>query len=332
MPEQPQTQCSWRFAMQARETVILAYRAMLGREPDHAGLEYWTRAVTEAGDPTVVFAGIAASSEYRERTAGTEDWMPVASHAVALLARPPVIVDIGAQALDGHVYDRLTAHFPCELIGFDPLEERLDERRSTEGRPGLHLLPYAIGDGATHVLHINNEDATSSLFPLNSSFTCQFNHLSSLTTVATTEVSTKRLDDVVRSPRIDLMKLDIQGAELMALTGATDNLSRTAVVHCEVEFAEIYQDQPLFGEVDRLLRSAGFEFIDLPVLKRYHYVGDKAYATSLDRLIWGDAVYFKTTDDPAVLAAQALIAAAVYGKLSLAQHLLGRLPHTPPLV
>ena len=46
--------------------------------------------------------------------------------------------------------------------------------------------------------------------------------------------------------------------------------------------------------------------------------------TSPDRLLWADAVFFRESDDADVLLAQALAAAAVYAKPTLAAHLLGR--------
>lgn len=325
MPAAPEPPLDWPFAVPAHDMVTLAYRSMLGREPDRAGLEYWTRAVIEARDPSLVVAGIEASDEYKIRATSDDDWVPVAEQAAALLARRPTIVDIGAQAFDGHVYDRLTSRFSCDLVGFDPLENRIAERQETEsGQHRLTLLPYAIGDGRQHTLHINNEDATSSLFPLNRDVTERFNHLCGLVTVTEAKVETRRLDDVIDMPRVDLLKLDVQGAELMALGGGPETLGRTAVVHCEVEFLPIYRNQPLFGEIDRTLTAAGFEFVDFPVLKHYHYVGRQELGQSPDQLVWADAVYFRISHDPEVLIAQALLAAAVYGKLSLARHLLER--------
>jgi FkbM family methyltransferase len=209
------------------------------------------------------------------------------------------------------------------VIGFDPLEDRIQERSAAESGENVTLLPYAIGDGGEHTLYVNNDDATSSLFPLNPAYNDPFNHLSELRTVRTMPVATRRLDEVLPPDPVDFLKLDIQGAELMALQSAPETLSRTAAIHCEVEFSPTYQGQPLYPEVQQHLNDAGFDLIDLLVPVRYFYVGRPEIWTQ-DRLLWADAVFFQRTDEPEVLMAQSLIAAAVYRKPSLARHLLRR--------
>ena len=120
---------------------------------------------------------------------------------------------------------------------------------------------------------------------------------------------------------VDFLKLDVQGAELMVLRSAQRTLERTAVVHCEVEFSPIYEGQPLYPEIQVFLNQHGFELIDLLVPARYHYIQPET-APAHDRLIWADAVFFHTTDDPDTLRAQSVIAAAVYSKPTLAAHLM----------
>jgi len=157
------------------------------------------------------------------------------------------------------------------VIGFEPLEERLTERASVENGTSLTLLPYAVGDGRPHTFYINNEDATSSLYPLNEAFCSAFEGLRTLKTVRETKIETVRLDDalVQYSIPIDFLKLDIQGSELTALAGAEAALERTAVVHCEVEFAPIYEGQPLYPEIQAFLNAKGFALIDILVSHRY---------------------------------------------------------------
>jgi FkbM family methyltransferase len=60
---------------------------------------------------------------------------------------------------------------------------------------------------------------------------------------------------------IDLMWIDVQGAELIVLNGLKKNISKVKVFHIEVEFFEIYKNQPLFKEVEFFLVSVGFIFL-----------------------------------------------------------------------
>ena len=71
-------------------------------------------------------------------------------------------------------------------------------------------------------------------------------------------IETHRLDDVPESANVDYLKIDVQGAELDILHGSTRRLARAVVVHTEVEFAPLYSEQPLFSDVDKALREAGY--------------------------------------------------------------------------
>jgi FkbM family methyltransferase len=317
--------------MSPDEFVEALYELCLGRSPDPAGLAAWTAELRATRDPIAILAGMLSSPEAQLRRRVTESPEPLPSTdltagALAGLKRRPRVVDVGAQSLgDGtHPYSRLAEVTPTDIVGFDPLEDRLNERRASEDVEGsIELLPFAIGDGATHTLHVNNFDATSSLFPLNAHHNADFNGLSSLETVRTEDVQTHRLDDVLPPGPIDFLKLDVQGAELMVLRGAERSVAISAVVHCEVEFAPIYEGQALYPEIHSELAQHEFALIDLIVTDRFHYLTKAGHSTP-DRLLWADAVFFRETDDAETLTMQALIAATVYAKPSLAEHLLER--------
>lgn len=237
-----------------------------------------------------------------------------------------MIVDVGAQALtyEDHIYaPLLRAGIDYRIIGFEPLRDRLRERLDAEGDDRLTLLPSFVGDGTRRTFHVNNVDATSSLFPLNQALTADFAGICDLRLDHIEEVRTERLDDLLsHTPQVDFLKLDIQGFELPALEGADQVLSRTNVVHSEVEFAEVYETQPLFDDLDRHMRSRGFRLID--VVRQYRGAYREAPEISSDDfLLWGEAVYFRrlAADDTRGRMVQALVADLVYGKPGLARHL-----------
>jgi FkbM family methyltransferase len=236
------------------------------------------------------------------------------------------IVDVGAQnlAAEKHVYSALCVPgIQHKIIGFEPLEDRAAERNVGDDTGTTTIYPFAIGDGASHTLYINNDDATSSIFPLNGTLCNDFEHLHTLKLASTATLETKRLDDALPPEAVDFLKLDIQGAELLALQSATKVLARTAVVHCEVEFDQIYAGQPLFHDVQKLLVESDFYLVDLLISHRYAYENSLGISAR-DRLLWADAVYFRKTDDKEILEAQALIAGLVYKKPTLSAHLLDR--------
>jgi len=315
--------------MDEQDYVTALYRTVLNREPDPDGLRDWTALLRKGGDPTAVLAGLLDSAECRAKADGTnvEDSNVLVSAVAAELAgRSLTVVDVGAQNLsyEGHIYQPLcTPGIAHRVIGFEPLLDRVCERETSERGSNVELLPYAVGDGNRQVLYINNEDATSSLFPLNVDFNAQFEHLFGLRTLKQVPIETKRLDDVLPPGPVDFLKLDVQGAELMVLQGAEQTLRRTAVIHCEVEFAPIYTGQPLYCEIQSFLASHGFCLIDILISHRYSYVVPSGRSAG-DRLLWGDAVFFREEADAAMLLAQALAGLLVYNKPTLSEHLLAR--------
>ncbi|QBE64610.1 FkbM family methyltransferase [Pseudoduganella lutea] len=309
------------------------YRALLGRAADPSGLAYWTGRLMDGTPVADVLAAITASEEYAQARTVAHDSdatrQRVLATAAPLLRRELTIVDIGAQELEGesHVYAPLTgAGLPYRIIGFEPQEDKIEASRRANPDSRVTLYPTFIGDGGRHTFHINNEDATSSLLPLNDALNRELVDLSHLATVQRLDVATSRLDDVLAGTGpVDFLKLDIQGFELPVLRHAQDVLGRTNVIHCEVSFAPIYENQGLFSEVEQLLRAAGFHFIDFS--SQCHYASHCPSGNrSRDRLGWGDALFLRAPDalDPDALLAQCLTLLLVYDKPSLAESLARR--------
>jgi FkbM family methyltransferase len=75
--------------------------------------------------------------------------------------------------------------------------------------------------------------------------------------------------------RYDFINLDIQGAELKALQGATNILPHIKAIYTEVNEKELYKDCALMHQIDAFLNSYGF----------------KRVATQMTQHGWGDALY-----------------------------------------
>ncbi|KAL3798071.1 hypothetical protein HJC23_012362 [Cyclotella cryptica] len=81
--------------------------------------------------------------------------------------------------------------------------------------------------------------------------------------------TTSKLDTLVSSmPHIDYLKLDVQGAELMVLSGATETLKRTTCVQLEVSIIEYNKGGACWYEIESLLRQHGFFLYDMGDLTR----------------------------------------------------------------
>ena len=76
----------------------------------------------------------------------------------------------------------------------------------------------------------------------------------------TSELATVSLDDIPDAQGCDYLKVDAQGAEGLILSAAQGSLRSVLVVQTEMMFLPIYERQPLFGDIDAILRSFGFAF------------------------------------------------------------------------
>ncbi len=65
----------------------------------------------------------------------------------------------------------------------------------------------------------------------------------------------------VNSPKIDLLWLDLQGAELQVLNHGKAVLSATRVIHIEVSRKPLYEGGATFSEVKDALSRAGFRLV-----------------------------------------------------------------------
>jgi FkbM family methyltransferase len=62
---------------------------------------------------------------------------------------------------------------------------------------------------------------------------------------------------------VDLLKIDVQGAELLALRGAEQTLPRVRFILTEVSFTPLYEGSCVFGQVYDLLSERGFRLLSL---------------------------------------------------------------------
>ena len=207
------------------------------------------------------------------------------------------IVDVGAMSLgEGtDAYSPLTNATPCDVYGFEPVAAEFAKLKAS-AKPGHHYLPYFVGDGSARTFHECNFPMTSSLFEPNTALLEKFQNLEELTRVQKTyPVETTRLDDVAELDGTDLLKVDVQGAELLVFQGANKLLDDVLVVHTEVEFVQLYKDQPLFADVDAHLRSKGFALHLLGRTSKTFkpVIFNNDVNAGLSQILWGDAVYVR---------------------------------------
>jgi FkbM family methyltransferase len=207
------------------------------------------------------------------------------------------VIDIGANPIDADPpYAAMLRAGDAEVVGFEPNPAALAELERRRG-PHERYFPLAIGDGNRHTLHICQAPGMTSLLEPDPAVLALFHGFPEWGRVLSTEpIDTACLDDLPETAGADLLKLDIQGAELMVLRHAEARLRDAVVIQAEVEFLPLYRGQPLFSDIDLFLRERGF------VLHRFFPAVSRAvqpmmlnndpYA-GLGQLVWADAVFIR---------------------------------------
>lgn len=186
---------------------------------------------------------------------------PAVEHIAVLGQVAPLgtIVDIGANR--GQFALACRAVFPnVRIISFEPLPGPAAVYRSIfADDPSTRLIQAAVGprDGETEI-HVSRRDDSSSLLPITDTQNRMFPGTGE---AGTLQIQVTRLSSCIGDKDLitpALLKLDVQGYELQALTGCESLLSAFDWIYAECSFLELYSGQALADEVIAWLRERGF--------------------------------------------------------------------------
>jgi len=194
--------------------------------------------------------------------------------------RPDVILDCGANT--GQSAIGLRRKFPSAAIySFEPVRTVFDQLQRNCAPLNVHAINKAVGDrdGRTSIRLTTSHEANSLLDYQPGNPCAQWTWI-----VGTEDIEVCTLDrwceeSGIDSARVQLIKLDVQGAELQALYGAKQLLKHVPLIYLEVSFVPIYKDAPLFPEIDSFLTECGYA-------RHAVYPSDQPHN-------WGDASYVK---------------------------------------
>lgn len=180
-------------------------------------------------------------------------------HQILAPSRLTSIVDVGANPIDGDPpYKAMLAAGLAEVIGFEPQAEALARLEEKKG-PRERYLPYVLGDGSSAMLNICELEGMASLLVPEPKHLALFNLFPIWGKVKSQiPVETRKLDDIAEIVRMDFLKMDVQGSERDVLSHGRARLKDAVVVQTEVSFVPLYRNQPVFGEIDLMLRGEGF--------------------------------------------------------------------------
>ena len=211
---------------------------------------------------------------------------------------PIVLVDVGASG-------GLQPHWkPAEphlhRIAFEP-----DKRGDFESAPGkaksqVTSVRTALFNKKTSLeLYLGRKQQVSSIFKPNRALLDRFPEAERFDIVGQENLPADTLDhqlSLLRVDDVDFIKLDAQGCELAILEGSQETLKKPVFgMEVEVEFAPIYENQPLFSDVDPVLRKHGFELFDLKPCYWKRAAG-KDLGQPQGQIIFADALYLRNLE------------------------------------
>ncbi len=206
------------------------------------------------------------------------------------------VLDVGAALLEPPPYQGLINAKRCRVIGFEPNEGECQRLNQVFGAPH-RFFPYYIGDGQPGTFYETNWAPTCSLFEPNTPLLqCFSSFEQAVALVAQHAVETVRLDDFDSIQDIDFFKIDIQGGEFAVFQNATRLLQSVTLIQTEVNFVELYKNQPLFADVDLFLRSQGFQLHKLGNIHTRAFmplVINNDPTQGLGQALWTDAFYVR---------------------------------------
>ena len=234
---------------------------LVSREVATAGHVVQYRCVKLQQVPRGIRRGLNGLRFTEGRAAFRRGVLPTFEHQAILRAlRPALVVDVGANR--GQFSLDIRCAVPsARVIAFEPLGHEADiycEIFANTPTHSLHRVALGAADGSAS-LHVSAARDSSSLLPIGER---QSEIFPGTHEVSTEIVEVRTLDyfiDELRSGDPALLKVDVQGAELDVLRGATESLRLFRWIYLEMSFVELYEGQPLADDLVVELRTRGFE-------------------------------------------------------------------------
>lgn len=207
-----------------------------------------------------------------------------------------IFIDIGAM---GGIPSKWKAiQGAVKSIGFEPDVREFQKLKNTDHEQFLNYVVYQRSENLK--LNISQDPGKTSIYHPNFQLLNDFPNAERHQIVESVEFSREQvdsLDNILQKHQVcaDFLKIDTQGSELDILRGAENSLKDIFGVELEVEFIPLYENQPLFSDIQAFMTQKGFVLYDLrrAFWKRkeyFDYVGK-------GQLIFGDTLYLKRVDD-----------------------------------
>ena len=196
------------------------------------------------------------------------------------------IFDVGAHT--GQITAKYGRFFPKSTIySFEPFPESFHKlEKRFEGNSLVKPVQVGVSDiTGKKPFYVNRCSVTNSLLPAVDDVG-EWVDPNAMRTIGVIEVPVTTIDDFCKQESIDtiqVLKMDIQGGELMALEGAREKLNQGAIslIYTEMNFVPVYEGGALFHEICYFLSGYGYTLFDMYNLR---------YARN-GQIRWCDAIF-----------------------------------------
>lgn len=205
-------------------------------------------------------------------------------------------LDIGSSGSLDAKWDTLT-HL-INLTGFDPNEEECFRQNKLASKYRSKVfLPYAVfSESGKRILYKTESIYCFSLLRPNTEWLARFSFSSLFNVKEEALIEVKAFRDIqeLHNYDPDVIKIDVQGAELPILAASEKLLSSVFYVETETGFTENYIGETTFSQIDQFMRDNGFLMFDINPNHRVSRDNNmQTRKTGGEQILWAEAVWLK---------------------------------------
>lgn len=207
--------------------------------------------------------------------------MLIPYESLYIKSRVKGVIHVGAHECEERdMYIRQMGLTDADIVWVDAIAEKVQLMR--ERLPNAIIFNECVGniDNQSVNFMVTNNYQSSSMLNFKTHAT-EHPHVVEERRI---QMNTKTLNTIFRDAGLNpaeynFMNLDIQGAELMALQGASDILPHIDYIYSEVNETELYENCALLPQMDAFLEAHGFVRVQITMTSHG----------------WGDALYVRKT-------------------------------------
>lgn len=208
--------------------------------------------------------------------------MLITGEEVKTILKSNNIIVTGAFHIGAHECEELDFYLSLglksdDIVWIDAINNKVEEAK-TKGIPNVFQAVITNKDDDVVTFNITNNIQSSSILDFGShSKHHPHVHFTNSITLNTVTIDTFFKRNNIKPNTYNFWNIDIQGAELLALSGASEVLHFVNAIYLEVNTEEVYKKCAQITDIDNFLSLHGF----------------KRVKTLMTEFGWGDALYLK---------------------------------------